>query len=135
MKLSPLYISVVFMGLVGTTVDLQAAGAPIRESVTLPYDVMDPSVHVARTYQKHGDYETAVLLYDAVLERNPSDQQALKSLVQCYKALEDEGQDNSASIGKTPEKADDNLSDLPNLIPNDSTNAQDPSQKPTRPLL
>jgi hypothetical protein len=135
MNIKLFMMSFCFMGLAGITADLHAAGASGQESVTLPYDVMDPSITTAKTYQKRGDYETAVLLYDAVLERNPSDQQALKSMVQCYKALQDENQSKPENIHRNQAPGDESLSDLPNLVPNDSTNAQESSQKQARPVL
>jgi len=131
-----LSVPFLLLGLAGITPPLQAAGTPVREGVTLPYDILDPSVRVAKRYQKHGDYVTAVLLYDAILERNPSDAQALKSMVECYQALEkNERKGTPESIH--PEKAtgEDALSDLPNLIPDDHANAQRQTPAPGQSLL
>jgi hypothetical protein len=134
MNSKPLLLSFCLLGLTGMS-NLLAAGEPVHEAVTIPYDVMDPSIKVAKSYQKRGDCETAVQLYDAVLERNPTDQQALKSLVQCYKALETEGQEQPAAVQKPKTGDDDSLSDLPNLVPADSTNAQETTQKKAPPVL
>src|SRR5476649_1127987 len=82
-----LAMSFFMVGLAGGTAVLHAAQAPERAGVVLPYDILDPSIHVAELFQRRGDYTTAVLLYEAVLERNPSDSLALKSMVDCHEAL------------------------------------------------
>jgi hypothetical protein len=125
----------ILAGLLALRVNSPAAENPGRESVTLPYDILDPSAGMAKHYEKKGDFETAVLLYDAVLERDPSDEKSFRSMVKCYTSLENNEHGLPAENSKPRMSRDDVLSDLPDLIPADAANAQKRSDKPTSPLL
>ena len=130
----------VLLVFVGMAAGLYAADAPHRARVELTYDILEPSTDLAQLVQKRGDYAGAVLLDEAVLKQTPSDPKALKQMIQNYKALEDENKTQSLvtdrPLGpkvKAPE--DDPLSDLPDLIPPDSKNAQQNTSASHNPLL
>ena len=129
-------MSFLIVGLAGTMRGLQAAGAPGRESVVLPYDVVGPSDRAAKLFQKRGDYVTAVLLYEAVLEQNPSDPQALKSMIDCHEALAKKEKPETPEVVRPREPAnDESLADLPDLIPADKAATQQQAKNPANPLL
>jgi len=106
-----------------------------RTGVALPYDIMDPSVRLAKRYQLRGDYATAILLYDAILKRNPSDSESLKAMVDCHQAMLHKETPEPQPVAKQPEPVDDDgLADLPNFS-SDNVDAQKLAQKPQQPVF
>jgi hypothetical protein len=118
-------LSVMVAGLLAPLTELCAAEASGRAPVQLPYAAVKPSASLASRLQKEGDYATAVLVNEAILQESPSDRQALQRMLECHEALvKIERKENPAPYPRTPGASDDGLTDLPDIIPADTATAQ-----------
>jgi len=125
-----------FTSVIASPAPVRAAGPDGGAPVELSYDIIEPSMTLAKRFQKQGDYVTAMLLYEEVLKDNPSNKQALKRMVECHEALaKKDAAEKSKVIPQAKPTSDDALSDLPNLIPADNTNAQQPAQSANNHIL
>src|ERR1019366_4955464 len=124
------------LGLAGLRPALYAADEQAHSRVVLSYGILEPSAALAERFQKRGDYETAVLINEAILERDPTDRQALRRMVECHEAqVKKERPEEPAAVQPPKPESDDGLSDLPNLIAGQPANAQKPKEDPRHRLL
>jgi lipopolysaccharide biosynthesis regulator YciM len=131
-----LIVPFLLAGLTGAAGHLHAAESSGRSGIVLPYAIVNPTVRAARVFQKRGDYATAVLIYEAVLEQNPSDPQALRSMVDCHEALARKEKPEPPEVVQKAKTGDDeNLYDLPDLIPADKAATRQQARNPADPLL
>ena len=128
--------SLFFVVTLGAWSKLPAAAVTGQPGIVLPYDVVDPSAAQAKRFQQKGDYVTAVLINEAILARDPSDQEALHRMIECQKAVEKKERAQTEEPPKKPSPGnDEGLSELPNLVPTDTDKAQKPPEELHKPLL
>ena len=136
MNARTLWLSLFILGLTGARPRLNAADGTARAGVLLPYDIVDPSMSLAKHFQTRGDYATAVLLYDAILERDPSDRETFRRMIGCHEAMvKKDLPEKQADAAHQKLETDDGLSELPSLIPNQPADAKKPEQDLNRHLL